>query len=380
MNVKLLTTPWQRALGAMFHRSLGDTVFLFSYPHRTPRTFHTCFCPPLRIIALDEEGQALFDRVTPPGQFVKLPPSRLVVEADPGYSLTEEKLRDLTQGAPETRAASGAWEVTTSIDRLLFALLKEAVADIRRVHEAHNRCKEVRQEVLREKFTLCERGQLANSAGFLLDFSHLCNLPETALQLSWQVLDVEANCLAEITAASVAGVPWQGDFPIQCLRCGRTEASWRPVLDPSRALTPESTWRYERPENHVPLCRRCAAWLEWGERGDLKTDLAQVLWGQRFNALWAWHQAARQDRLPADWDLEDYPLWPREYGGENWESGSGAFEHVDPRPPEGVCRTTAHRAALSRILNGRGGIKAKRGRGQFIPWHPLVQLVDVSSV
>ena len=53
-QIKLLTTPWQRAWGAMFRRSLGETVLVFVYPHPAERSFHTYFCPPLRIMALDD--------------------------------------------------------------------------------------------------------------------------------------------------------------------------------------------------------------------------------------------------------------------------------------------------------------------------------------
>jgi len=266
----------------------------------------------------------------------------------------------------------------TYIDKLLFALFKEAVADMRRVSEAHARSREVCPEVLREKFAPWERGQLANSASFLLDFSQLYDLPETVIHLSWQVLEVETSCLAEITAASVAGVPWQAEFPAYCLRCGNPQASWRPVLAPSPRLAPETSWRYERPENHVSLCRRCVAWLQWKEKEDLRLELAQGLWGQRHDAFWAWHQAAKRGRIAADWDRKRYPLWPRIFGGETWETGSGAFEVADPRPPVGICHTSAHLAVLSRLLNDRGGIKQKRGRGKFMPWLPLMQLAKVS--
>jgi hypothetical protein len=376
MHLKALTTPWQRSLGAMFQRHLGETVLLFAYPHPAPRLFHTFFCPPLRIIALDDDGESLFDQVTSPGQFVKLPACRLVVEADPGCNLTPAFLSELTRDAQQLRIASGTWDVNTSIDRLLFALIKEAVADMRRVHEAHARSGEVHPDVLREKFAPWERGQLTNSASFLQEFSYLYELPETALHLSWQVLDAETDCLAEITAASVAGVPWQGDFPMRCLRCGNPKASWRPVLAPSLGLASECAWRYERPENHVPLCRRCVPWLKWRERERLRLDLAQGLWGQRFEAFWAWHLAAGREKLLEEWNRETHPLWPQSFGGDTWETGSGAFEHADPRPPAGVCHTSSHQAILSRILNGRGGTKVKRGRGKFTPWHPLMNMTE----
>jgi hypothetical protein len=378
MRIKNLTTPWQRSLGAMFYRYLGDTLLLFAYPHPAPRLFHTYFCPSLRIIALGDDGESLFDQVVSPGQFVRLPASCLILEADPDQDLSPALLRELAKNVPKVRAAMGVWDVNASIDRLLFALIKEAVADMRRVHEAHARRGEVQPDVLREKFAPWERGQLTNSASFLQEFAHLCDLPETALHLSWQVLDAEMDYLAEITAASVAGVPWQGDFAIQCLRCANPKASWRPVLDSPPGLAPESAWRYERPENHVPLCRRCAPWLKWGEREDLRLDLAQGLWGQRFAAFWSWHQAALRGVFPDSWDRETHPLWPQTFGGDTWETGSGAFEHADPRPPEGVCQTRSHPDVLNRILSGRGGTKEKRGRGKFTPWRPLMNRKEYS--
>jgi len=79
-----------------------------------------------------------------------------------------------------------------------------------------------------------------------------------------------------------------------------------------------------------------------------------------------------------DWDRETHPLWPPTLGGDTWETGSGAFEYADPLPPEGVSQTSSHQAVLSRILNDRGGLRGKRGRGKFTPWQPLVQLAKVS--
>jgi hypothetical protein len=380
MDIQPLTAPWQRAMGAMFRRSLEDHALLFVYPHTAPRLFHTYFCPPLRIVALDRAGEILSDQVVAPNRVLRLPSCRLVVEADPDQDLSPETLRRLAQEAPEGKIESASWEVTTSIDRLLFALLKEAVADMRRVFEAHQRRRRVHQAVLKAKFAPWERGQLTNSANFLINFSYLCEIPETALQLSWQVLDAEADCLAEITAASMGGVPWQHGFPIRCLRCGKPEASWRSVLAPDPGLVSESAWRYGRPENHISLCRRCAAWLGWAERTELRVDLAQSLWGRRFDSFTAWCQAVKERDLPADWDRESHPLWPASFGGETWEAGSGAFAHTDPHPPDGVCRAASHLAALLRILNGKGGIREKRGRGKFLPWRPLMEMVGILSV
>lgn len=103
MRLKTLSTSWQRSLGAMFHRRLGDTILLFSYSKPAQRLFHTFFCPPLRIITLNDDGETLFDRVVPPSHFVRLPASRLIVEADPEQELTTSFLRELARDASKVR-------------------------------------------------------------------------------------------------------------------------------------------------------------------------------------------------------------------------------------------------------------------------------------
>ena len=57
MRVHFIVNSGQRALGAMFTRSLNDEILVFFYPKSARRTFHTFFCPPIKIIALDEEGE-----------------------------------------------------------------------------------------------------------------------------------------------------------------------------------------------------------------------------------------------------------------------------------------------------------------------------------
>ena len=42
MRYKLLTTPWQRSLGAKF-KKLDNLALVFAYPHPAPRLFHTAF-------------------------------------------------------------------------------------------------------------------------------------------------------------------------------------------------------------------------------------------------------------------------------------------------------------------------------------------------
>ena len=106
MHVQHLTTPWQRSRGAMFRKRLGETVLLFAYPQTAPRIFHTFCCPPLRILALDDAGEILFDQVRQPSQFVRLPASRLIVEADPNLPLSPARLRALVKGMAGIRSAA----------------------------------------------------------------------------------------------------------------------------------------------------------------------------------------------------------------------------------------------------------------------------------
>jgi len=154
--------------------------------------------------------------------------------------------------------------------------------------------------------------------------------------------------MEELLAASVAGVPWKGDFSNACFRCGKG-GSWRPAILPFSDI-PDLSWRYERPENAVPLCHKCAARLKWNHQEDVRIDLAWGLWGPRFEAFWKWHTATLKNRLPADWDKLDYPLWPVQFGGSTWENGSGAEMHAEPRPPQGVQLSNMHRDALARGL------------------------------
>ena len=234
----------------------------------------------------------------------------------------------------------------------------------------------MRSTVLQEKFAPWERGQIVHSAHFLLDFSEACELPETALSLSRKLISAEAASADEIAAASEGGIPWKNDFPKFCLRCSRS-ASWRPVLSRPPGLPEEMFWRYERPENHVPLCRRCAAILDWKEKEKLRLDLDRALWGRRFDAFFAFHRALSTRRLPADWDKLTFPLWPAEFGGKTWECGCGALFHADPRPPEGVRRTRAHRAALFRVVSCYGGTRKRRGSVKCPPWLPLLELAGI---
>ena len=357
MDVQLLTTSWRRALGAMFRKRLRHTGLAFLYPFAAPRLFHTFFCPPLRLTVLSEQGDVVFNEVTPPCRFVRLPSTRLVLETDPAFPLPPlEELRALLKiplGIPPA-----SWDEFISPDRLVDKVLEQAVADMRRAYEAHQRSGPVRPEVLRARFAPWERGDLCTAAIMILERAETVSIPKSAISFSYQILQVEKPHLEELAAASLAGQPWKADFPQECLRCGKP-ASWRQALQAPRPLGVELTWRYERAENAVPLCKRCAYRLEWSRRESLRIDLAWGLWGPRFEAFWMWHSAREQGRFLEGWDRETHPLWPPQYGGNAWETGSGAKVHADPRPPLGVQRTAAHQAALARSLGVKPDLRPR---------------------
>jgi hypothetical protein len=358
MDIRILTTSCQRGRGAMFHKSLGDTGLAFLYPIAASRLFHTFFCPPLRLMALSEEGEIIFNQVIAAQRFVRLPPTRLVLETDPAAALPPlGDLRALLERS--TGVPSAAWDEYTSPDRLLDRVLEQAVADMRRAYEAHQRSGPVRPEVLRARFAPWERGDLCTAAIMILDRAAIDSIPHSAVSFSYQILQVERPHLEELAAASLAGQPWRMDFPQECLRCGKA-ASWRRALTPPPELSVELTWRYERPENAVPLCKHCAYRLGWSKRDGLRIDLAWGLWGPRFESFWMWHSAPEQGAFPRDWDRETHPLWPPQFGGDGWETGSGAKEHAEPRPPQGVARAQVHQAALARALGVRLDARPRR--------------------
>lgn len=365
MDLRLLITPWQRALGAMFRTGLGDSGLVFLYPFSAPRLFHTFFCPPLRLTALSEEGDVIFSRVMAPCRFVRLPPTRLVLETDPAASQPPlEDLRALLK--LPVRVHSASWDESISPDRLVDKVLEQAVADMRRAYEAHHRSGPVRPEVLRVRFAPWERGDLCTAAIAILDGAGMYSIPEPAISFSYQLLQAERSHLEDLAAASLAGQPWKADFPRGCLRCGKP-GSWRQALRSAPGLEVETAWRYERPENAIPLCKRCAYRLEWSRRESLRIDLAWGLWGPRFEAFWMWHSAHEQLCFLKDWDRETHPLWPPHFGGATWETGSGAKVHAEPCPPEGVQRTQAHQMALARALGAGVDLRPPRDTpGHFL--------------
>ncbi len=364
MQLRFLVTSEQRVIGAMFMKNLNEDILAFVYPKAEVRTFHAFFCPPLRIVALSAEGKVLFNEVVSKWRLVKLPACRYVIETGPkvDYHPYIDTIISTSPSLPQ----HGAMDASLHMDSLLFALLSEAVADMRRIREVHQG--EVRPEIQRKRFEAWERGQIVSSAGFLLDFSRAWNLPTGAVKMSYSVLQVEEPYLDELVAASVAGIPWRNDFPNHCMRCGKP-GSWRPILIPTSDSPVEIVWRYQRPENAVPICHHCTETLDLLRNETMQIDLAWGLWGPRFEAFSQWHRAVKNNHLP-EWDQYAFPLWPKEFGGETWESGSGALKHAEPCPPHGIVRNEQHMEALRRALY------SKRFRGRQPGEAPLQKLLD----
>lgn len=236
------------------------------------------------------------------------------------------------------------------MDALIFAVLSDSLAEIRRIPARCGRDAHITPELLRFHFTVWERGVLLNAAFFLIDFPQIAlEIPLQAYAFAHRIVDVEARLgfIEELVAASMGGAPWRSSFTNECLACGRP-GTWRRILD-QPDLPPEMAWRYERPENQIPLCRRCASRFKY-HRWEPRFELARGLWGPRFEALLRWHHALDNKVLPEDWDRGQHPLWPPQFGGQTWRTGSGALAVSEPRPHYGVQRTRAQQDCLERYL------------------------------
>lgn len=338
--------------------SLGDEVLAFVYPVSTRRVYSTFFCPPLRIVAIDvEERSAIFDKVVQPSTFVALPATRLVLEMDPGVDYQDLLPDILAKLGTKTGKAIGEVEQEVSASALIFALFADALADLRRVKSVCILNGEVNPEKLKGKFAAWERGKILGSAGFVVDYSHTVSwrIPQGAIELSNEVLNLEKDYHDDLLAASIAGTPWQKELPNKCLRCAHG-GSWRFALPIPKDMPAEIAWRLERPENAVPLCHDCVESARFSAGAEARRDLAWALWGARFEALERWYLAVQKRdgySLPKDWLKESHPLWPREFGGRDWATGSGAAEHCSPREPWKVKRNAKQQKILASI-----GIKA----------------------
>jgi len=265
-----------------------------------------------------------------------------------------------------------------SIDSILFQMLVDSVEDIRHVHISPTLSQDGRliPGALRERMPPWQRGQTVNSAAFIreLNLQGRWSIPKGAVDISRQILIAEAEYLDELQAASLAGIPWQGTFGARletCIRCGEV-ASWRFVLKPTPEMAVEAAWRLARPENAVPICRRCVRVTHFEQREDIRFDLAWGLWAARFEALHHWYMAIQFGRLPKGWAKDEYPLWPEKYGGLDWRDGSGSLLHCLPRPPLGMKRARPHFSALNCAL----GVAAKR-REKKGPYFSALKLKHV---
>jgi hypothetical protein len=260
------------------------------------------------------------------------------------------------------------------IDHVLLRCLVDSVDQMRHVVESSTICqdRQINPEALHAHIPAWERGQMVNSAGFIKEMSigGKWSIPRGAIVIARQILAAEAAYQDELEAASLAGVPWRETFyPSQklCMRCGG-KSSWRVVIKPPPNMPQEMVWRLTRPENTVPICRRCADTVHI-EKDEIRYDLAWGLWAGRFEALHRWYIAVQENRLPQNWNKADFPLWPKEFGGPTWGEGSGSFTFCEPRSPLGICRRPVHFAALNRAM----GMVTKR-REEIGKYFSTIQL------
>ncbi len=266
------------------------------------------------------------------------------------------------------------------MDRLTFAVLSDSLAEIRRVTARCGRKEPLNILLLRQHFTVWERGVLLNAACFLLDFPRVSiDIPNRAFVIAQRVVSTEfANGWAdELVAASMGGAPWRTQFIAECLHC-RRPATWRPIVSSPEDLPPEFCWRYDRPENHVPLCRRCIARLAYREPA-ARLDLVSALWGARFEAFYRWHKAFTGGLLPENWDRSLYPLWPAEFGGATWAAGSGALEDSEPQMFYGVSRSRCHMNRLAAFLGEARAVEIFRLKDKT-DYEPVLTPLDVGTV
>jgi len=182
-----------------------------------------------------------------------------------------------------------------------------------------------------------------NSAGFVLDYSpnSQWRLPRGVVPLSADVVKYEHEYADELLAASHGAVPsWRTDLKAMCIGCGGG-GSWRPILPTNEVIPVEISWRLLRPENNFPLCNRCAARFKVAKNSNIRHHLASSFWGARFQALEQWYNTllGNVGHLPHGRDKAEYPLWPEEYGGDTWETGSCELRYIEPQSPFNVART-----------------------------------------
>lgn len=211
------------------------------------------------------------------------------------------------------------------IDRLILEMLRCSLEDAARLPETH---------------------PLARySAGFCLEYG----IWSKSLQriASRSLSDEEFEI---VLGADFGDSEWRKEpsfRKLRCLYCGKS-GLWRPVLITPHPNHPAS-WRYNRPENYVKLCRSCKIRF----RGSLEW-LGEWVWGRRFLAFKAWHECFRQ-KPDLVWDKETYPLWPPDFGGTSWEEGSPAVVHSAARVPERALLPIEERRYWIKAISGNPG-------------------------
>jgi hypothetical protein len=358
-----MDTQFKRAKGAQFKSSLNGEILVFGYPHPAVHMFHTMWCPPLRIVVVDaqsEEGRVVFDRVVKPWRFVNLPPGNLVLEMDPDTEYTEVLQSILSNSTKRTHIPDGlpvgGTDSSISIHLMLYQMFADSLCDLRRVKD---NCLTpdgtIDYEQLKERYAPWERGHIYASAGFVLDYSTDVNwsLPRSVIPISRALLRCEQEDADEILAAMSGAIPsWRLTLRAVCVGCSRG-GTWRSVLPIPPGMPPEVSWRLLRPENHIPLCKYCARRYDVHRKPQIRLELTRAFWGARFSALELWYVSARglNGGLPEDWNKGTHPLWPETFGGDTWETGSGASIHTLPEWPKYVQRTPEQIEYLKKVAD-----------------------------
>jgi hypothetical protein len=362
-NYRWIDTRLQRAIGAQFKTSLNGEILVFSYPHTASHLFHTMWCPPLRIVVVDvqsDSSKVVFDRVVEPWHFVNLPAGNLVLEMDPTTDYTEalQSILSTSQKRPHIPDGLpvGGTDSSISIHLIIYQLFADSLCDLRKVKDnCLTREGTINHEKLKQKYAPWDRGQIYASAGFVLDYSAYSNwsLPRSVIPLSREVLRCEQEHADEILAAMSGAIPsWRLTLKAVCIGCSRG-GTWRSVLPIPPDMAPEVSWRLLRPENHIPLCKYCARRYDVHRKPQIRLELANAFWGSRFSALARWYEGARglEGGLPRDWNKCTHPLWPDSFGGDTWETGSGASIHTLPEWPKEVQRTSEQIEYLKRVAD-----------------------------
>lgn len=362
-NYHWMDTRLKRAFGAQFKPSLRGDILVFSYPHPSKHLFHTLWCPPLRIVAVNtqmKESKVVFDQVIMPWRFVNLPAGDLILEMDPNTEYTDVLESILSTSNKRPRIPDGlpvgGTDSSISIHLMIYQLFADSLCDLRRVKDnCLTQDGTINYEKLKQKYAPWDRGQIYASAGFVLDYSAHSNwsLPRSVIPLSRDVLRCEQEYADEILAAMSGAIPsWRLTLRAVCIGCSRG-GTWRSVLSIPPDMPPEVSWRLLRPENHLPLCKYCARRYDVHRKPHIRLELARAFWGARFSALEFWYECARglNGGLPEDWNKGTDPLWPDTFGGDTWETGSGASEHTLPAWPKDVHRTPEQIEYLKRVAD-----------------------------